>query len=286
MTMADSASPLVPRRQLSKELRNVRQEKKLTQQEVAKAMVWSLSKMIRVENAETSISVNDLKVLLDHYEIKDEKKTAELIALARAAGKRGWWRGQSYSKVAPKELLKLIDYESAAASVRQFETMYVPGILQTRDYARTVLQNFYADESAKEMANLRTRREVQLTREDAPQFTFLLDEPVIQRLAGGPSVMRQQLQRLVDVAERSNVTIRVVPFSAGLHPGSGPFEIIQFADAADEYAVFIETARGDFISDKPEDTQKYLKAFDRIMQISLRPEDSVARIHEVAKTMV
>jgi len=282
--MADDASPLVQRRRLSAELRNLRQEKKLTQQEVAKAMVWSLSKMIRVENAETSISVNDLKVLLGYYEIKDEEKTAYLITLARAAGKRGWWRGQSYSKVAPKELLKLIDYESAASSVRQFETMYVPGILQTRDYARAVLQNFYADEPAAEMADLRTRREDQLTREDV-QFTFLLDEPVIQRLAGGSSVMRQQLQRLIDVAKQPNVTIRVVPFSAGLHPGSGPFEIIQFADAANEYAVFIETTRGDFFADKPKDVQKYQEAFDRIMQKSLGPEDSVARIEEVAKAI-
>ena len=286
--MADDASPLVQRRRLSAELRNLRQEKKLTQQEVAKAMEWSLSKMIRVENAETSISVNDLKVLLDYYGIKDKETTAELIALAHAARKRGWWRGQSYSKVAPTELLKLIDYESAASSIRQFETMYVPGILQTRDYARAVLRNFYADEPAEEMVDLRTRREAQftvLTREDAAQFTFLLDEPVIQRLAGGLSVMRQQLQRLVDLAELPNVTIRVVPFSAGLHPGSGPFEIIQFADADDEYAVFIETARGDFITDNAEDTQKYLEVFDRIMQISLGPEDSVTRIHEVAKAM-
>lgn len=283
--MADSASPLVQRRRLSTELRNIRQEKKLTQQEVAKAMVWSLSKMIRVENAETSISVNDLKVLLEHYEIKDEEKKAELIALARAARKRGWWRGESYNKVAPRELLTLIDYESAASSVRQFETMYVPGILQTPDYARAVLQNFYADEPAKEMATLRTRRQGQLTRKDAPQFTFLLDEPVIQRLAGGPSVMRQQLQRLVDVAERPNVTIRVVPFSAGLHPGSGPFEIIQFADAANQYAVFIETAPRDFITDKAEDIRKYQNVFDRIMQISLPPDESVAHIQDAAKTM-
>jgi transcriptional regulator with XRE-family HTH domain len=284
-TMADSASPLVQRRRLSTELRNAREERKLTQQEVADAMAWSLSKMIRVENAETSISVNDLKVLLDYYGIKDKEKTAELIALARAARKRGWWRGQSYSKVAPKELLKLIDYESAASSIQQFETMYVPGILQTRDYARAALQNFYADKPAEEMADLRTRREGQLTSEDAPQFTFLLDEPVIQRLAGGSSVMRQQLQRLIDVAKQPNVTIRVVPFSAGLHPGSGPFEIIQFADAADEYAVFIETARGDFFADKPKDVQQYREAFDRIMQKSLGREDSVARIEEVAKAI-
>lgn len=283
--MADSASPLAERRRLSSELRNLRQEKKLTQQEVAEAMVWSLSKMIRVENAETGIRVNDLKVLLEYYEIKDEDKKAPLIALAQEAGKRGWWRGQSYSKVAPRELLRLIDYESAASSIRQFETMYVPGILQTHDYARAVLQNFYEREPAKAMTELRTKREGQLTRKDAPQFTFLLDEPVIQRLAGGPSVMRQQLQYLVDVAERPNVTIRVVPFSAGLHPGSGPFEIIQFADAADQYAVFIETAPRDFITDKPEDARKHLEVFDRITQISLRPQDSVARIQEVAKAI-
>ena len=282
--MAHNVSPLVLRRRLRTELRKRREELKLTQEQVATAMYWSLSKMIRIEQEKNSISPNDLKALMQLYEITDAEKKAELIGLAREARKQGWWRG--FSEDAPKELLELIDYESAASSVRQFETMFVPGILQTKEYARAVLQNFYEEKPAAELAELRTRREDLLTRPGAPQFLFILDEPVIQRLAGGPSVMRPQLHRLVDVAELPNVTIQVVPFSAGLHPGTkGPFEIIQFADAADEYVVFLETPRGDNITDAPEDIASYLAAFERIGEISLNPDESVSRINEVAKGM-
>jgi len=282
--LAHNVSPLVLRRRLRTELRKRREELKLTQEQVATAMYWSLSKMIRIEQAKNSISPNDLKALMQLYEITDAEKKAELIGLAREARKQGWWRG--FSEDAPKELLELIDYESAASSVRQFETMFVPGILQTKEYARAVLQNFYEEKPAAELAELRTRREDLLTRPGAPQFLFILDEPVIQRLAGGPSVMRPQLHRLVDVAELPNVTIQVVPFSAGLHPGTkGPFEIIQFADAADEYVVFLETPRGDNITDAPEDIASYLAAFERIGEISLNPDESVSRINEVAKGM-
>jgi transcriptional regulator with XRE-family HTH domain len=257
---------------------------KLTQEKVANDMDWSLSKMIRIEQAKNSISINDLKELMRLYEITDAEKVSGFIDLARGARKQGWWRG--ISKAAPKELLELIDYESAASSVRQFETMFVPGILQTADYARAVLQNFYEEKPAAELAELRIRREDLLRRPGAPQFRFILDEPVIQRLAGGPSVMRHQLQRLIDVAELPNVTIQVVPFSAGLHPGTkGPFEIIQFADAVDEYVVFLETPRGDNVTDVPADIDNYLAAFERIGEISLSPGESVARINEVAKGM-
>jgi hypothetical protein len=245
-------------------------------------MEWSLSKMIRIENAETSISINDLKALLRHYEISDRAKTAELIDLARAARKQGWWG--RYRNVAPKELLVLIEYESAASSIRQFETTSIPGILQTEAYARAVLQNFYADEPAAEMVELRTRREGLLRQDGAPQFLFILDEPAIERLAGGRAVMRSQLQRLIDATELPNVTIQVVPLSAGLHPGlSGPFEFIQFPDSADRDVVFFETRGRDIISDDPEETRNSLNAFERIEKLSLSPADSAARINEIIK---
>lgn len=254
----------------------------LTQEQVAAAMEWSPSKMIRIENAETSIGINDLRALLQFYNV-DEKQVDELLALGREARSRPWWRGESYSKVAPPELLQLIDYESVAASIRQFETMFIPGILQTRDYARAVLKNFYDEMPADELVELRTRREDLLRREGAPQFSFILDEPVIRRLAGGVSVMRKQLLHVIDVANLSNVTIQVVPFRAGLHPGTGPFEIVQLADAADEYVVFLEGLRHDIVSDKPEDTRSYLIMFDRIMDIALSTPESLALLNEVAK---
>jgi transcriptional regulator with XRE-family HTH domain len=282
--MADGSSPLVLRRRLRTELRDKRLEKNLTQEQVAKAMDWSLSKMIRIDSAQTSISINDLRALLRFYEITDRERTAELIRLARAARKQGWWR--SYSTVAPKELLTLIDYESAASSVRQFETTFIPGILQTREYARAVLQNFYPDEPAAELVQLRTKREDLLRRDGAPQFFFILDEPVIERLAGGPSVMRLQLQRLIDATELPNVTIQVVPLSAGLHPGvKGPFEFIRFPDPADKDVVFLETRGRDVISDSLEETENYLKTFERLEKVSLSPADSAARINELIKGM-
>jgi hypothetical protein len=251
-------------------------------------MVWSLSKMIRIENAASSISVNDLKALLQLYGITDEKQTAELVALAREARKQTWWR--SYSHVAPSSLIELIDYESAASSVRQFETTYIPGILQTEEYARAVLDNFYADTSDSKgvaaLVELRTKRWDQLNREDAPRFSFILDEPVIHRLVAGPSVMRRQLRRLSDVAELPNVTIEIVPLSVGLHPGTnGSFEIIQLADASDEYVVHLEGARNE-ISDDPNETKRYLDRFKRIKKVALGPSDSAPLLRKTADEMI
>ena len=143
--VGDSASPLMLRRRLRNELRAARLDKGLTQEQVAKAMEWSLSKMNRIEKAKTGISANDLKALLPLYGITDEERTEELLALARAARQAPWWRG--YSDVAPATLLELIDYESAASAISQFEPMFVPGILQTEEYAPAVLQAFYGEGS-------------------------------------------------------------------------------------------------------------------------------------------
>jgi transcriptional regulator with XRE-family HTH domain len=260
-----------------------RQNKELTQEQVAKTMEWSLSKMNRIETAKSGISTNDLRALLPLYGITDKVRTEELVALARAARQSPQWR----SDVAPAELLELIDYESAASAVSQFETMFVPGILQTEEYASAVLQFFYDEQAANErvsaLVQIRTRRRDLLTRANPPKFSFVLDESVIHRLVGGPSVTSGQLRHLVTVAELPNVTIRIVPFAAGLHPGmKGPFEIVQFDAAPDENIVFLEFSRGDIISDDPRGTQNYLESFERITAASLGPSDSVRRLRQVA----
>lgn len=146
--MEDGPSPLLLRRRLRTEIRTARLDKELTQEQVAKAMDWSLSKMNRIEKAKTGISTNDLKVLLPLYGITDKKRTDELVALARAARQPGWW--SPYSEYAPPLLLELIDYESAAAAISQFETMLVPGILQTEEYASAILQAFYGEKPTAE----------------------------------------------------------------------------------------------------------------------------------------
>lgn len=286
--MEDSASPLVLRRRLRTELRAARLKRDLTQDQVARAMDWSLSKMNRIEKAKTGISTNDLKALLPFYGITDGSQTEELLDLARAARQPGWWR--HYSDVAPPALLELIDYESAASGVRQFETTFVPGILQTEEYASAVLQVFYDEESVSEkvatLVDLRTRRRGLLTSQNAPNFVFVLDESVIVRLVGSQSATSQQLEHLVNMAKLPNVTIQIVPFRAGLHPGmKGPFEVVEFDDTPDENVVFVEEQNGNFISDEPKETGSYIEAFRRIREKSLSPSDSISRLLEAAGEM-
>jgi transcriptional regulator with XRE-family HTH domain len=273
------------RRRLRTELRTARLNRELTQEQVAKAMDWSLSKMNRIEKAKTGISTNDLKALLPLYGITDQERTEELLALARAARQTPWWR--RYGDVAPATLLEVIDYESAASAISQFEPMFVPGILQTEEYALAVLRVSYGEGSPAErvpaLVDLRTRRRDLLTSEGAPAFSFLLDESVIRRPAGSPAVMSRQLLHLASLADLPNVTIRIVPYAAGLHPGMrGAFKVIEFDDEPAENVAFLEGPQGDFISDDPGETASYLETFGRIARIALGPADSAALLREAA----
>jgi transcriptional regulator with XRE-family HTH domain len=284
--MNESSSPMMLRRRLRTELRNARLKSELTQEQVAQAMEWSLSKMIRIETAKTGISINDLRALLSLYRVTEG--VDELVALARAARQVPWWR--RYGDSAPPGLLELIDYESAASAISQFETILVPGILQTEGYASTVLQVYYenfAYEHVAALIDLGTRRRDLLTSETAPKFSFVLDESVIHRIVGSRVIMGRQLQHLANVAELPNVTIQVVPFTAGLHPWmKGPFEVVQFDDTPDEDIVFLEGPRGDFISDDPGESRGYLEAFERIMAAALGPSDSVRRLRRATDEMM
>jgi transcriptional regulator with XRE-family HTH domain len=284
----DGASPLVLRRRLRAELRAARLKKGLTQDQVAKAMEWSLSKMNRIEKAKTGISANDLRALLPEYDITDKEQTEELLALARAARQPGWW--SQYSEVAPSGLLELIDYESAASAVSQFETMFVPGILQVEDYASAILQAFYDEKPTAErvaaLVELRTKRRDLLSSKDAPEFSFVLDESVIHRQVGSPAITRRQFRHLVTVAKLSNVKIQIVPFTVGLHPGmTYPFEVVQFEDTPDENIVFIEGPSGDVIIDDAEEVRDYLGSFERIMALSLGPSESIDLLDRASREM-
>jgi transcriptional regulator with XRE-family HTH domain len=279
---------LVQRRRLRTELRRARQASGLTQDQVAAEMDWSLSKIIRIESASGGISANDLRTLLVRYGVTDPEQVDSLVALARAARERPWW--SAYRDVAPQSLLQLLEYESAAYVVRQFETMFIPGILQTEDYARAVIENYYDERlgsvQLRALVELRGRREDLFDGDNAPSFQFILDEAATRRLAGESSVMRRQLRRLIEIADRPNITVAVIPFSAGLHPGmKGPFELIEFADPADSDIVYLESPRGDIFSDDPEETLSYREAFEKLGRSSLDPRGSVARLAAIADEM-
>jgi transcriptional regulator with XRE-family HTH domain len=285
MQVGESPSPAVQRRRLRAELRRARLEAGLTQEQVATAMDWSLSKLIRIENGATvGISTNDLKAMLLHYKITDEPRTTELLALARASRERSWW--STYRDVAPARLIQLIEYEQAAYISRNFQSFVIPGMLQTAAYARASTDQLAPDMPASQVGprvEIRMKRQELLSRPDAPLMFFIVDEAVVRRLVGGNDVMRQQLQQMIDAARMPKVTIEVVPFSAGALPGmQAPFVIHEFPDAADDDVLYQEAPSGDFLSrDDPEVILSFREYFEHLREASLGPNGTIDFLHEL-----
>lgn len=275
MGVAGSTGPAVQRRRLRAELRRVRLEAGLTQDQVAEAMDWSLSKVIRIENGSVSISTNDLKAILQYYKITDSERVEDLIAIGRVARERSWW--SEYRDIASRQLLQLIEYEAAALISRNFQLSAVPGLLQSEDYARSALKKNNPDRTREEvdkLVGIRMRRQELIDRADPPRLFFVLDEAVVRRQVGGPAVMRGQLRRLIDASAKPNVTVEVVPFSAGIHPGTlGPFVIHEFPDDADDDTLYLENQQGEFINrDDPDEILAYRERFEQLRKSSLGPE--------------
>jgi hypothetical protein len=239
-------------------------------------MDWSLSKLIRIENGSVGISTNDLRAILQYYKITDSDRIAELVAMGRAARERSWW--SEYRDVASRPVLQVIEYEAAAIISRNFQPQVVPGLLQTEEYARAVLGSLNSQspqERIDSLVDIRMRRQELLDRAD-PLLFFIMDEAVVRRLVGGKAVMRRQLRRLSEVSAKPNVTVEIVPFSAGIHPGMlGPFVIYEFPDAADDDTVYLENQQGEFINrDDPEEILAYRERFEQLRELSLGPQGS------------
>jgi transcriptional regulator with XRE-family HTH domain len=282
MDEIENLSPAVTRRRLRTELRRARLDAGLTQEQTARAMDWSLSKLIRIENGTNNISTNDLRALAEYYQVSDEKQVAAWLALSRTSRERTWWSTVDISK----QLAQLIEYENAASLSRNFQDLVVPGLLQTTDYIRTSTRQLTPDMSDTQVdrvIEIRLKRQELLDRTDAPQMIFVMDEAVIRRMVGGKSLMRDQFQRLTEAADRPNVTIEVVPFTAGLIPGlQAPFVIQEFSDAADDELLYLESPRGDLLSrDDREEILAYREYFDQLRQASLGPEGTIKFLNEV-----
>jgi transcriptional regulator with XRE-family HTH domain len=233
MGESEGSSPAVQRRRLRAELRRVRQEAGETQEQVAVAMDWSLSKLIRIENGSVGISTNDLKVLLGHYGIAADDRVKELIELARAARERSWWN--MYKDVASPRLLQYTEYEAAAMIARNFEPLLIPGLLQTEEYAREVIKEFSRHppkDRLDALLSLRLKRQKLLKRTEPPPW---------------------------------------FSFSAGINHGmQGPFIVLEFPEAEDDDVLYLESTRGDLINrDDPEEILVYREIFEELRHMSL-----------------
>jgi transcriptional regulator with XRE-family HTH domain len=242
--------PSLYRRRLRAELRRAREVAVMTQRDVADAMDWSLSKLIRIETGTVTITTNDLRALLAHYGITGQERVDALIDTARKSRERSAWWTRFRSVVSP-ELLAFLGYESSAKAIRNFEPLLVPGLLQTDEYARdllTYLRGPKDPDRIEALVRLRMERQEMLGAEGAPVTYFLMDEAVIRRVVGGPQVMRRQLLRLKEIAELPNVTIGVVPFDQGMYRGLRvPYVLFEFENPLDDDILYMENPESETV---------------------------------------
>lgn len=254
--------PAAARRRLLKELKRLRFQADLTQRDVAVALDWSASKVIRVETGTVALSTTDLRALLGLYNIDDVDERADLEAMAKEARRQSSW--QEFRDVTGQEAITFFGYEESCSLLRQFESLLVPGLLQTEEYARALLKNTFqmSMEDIDRQVQLRLLRQELLDRETPPELFFIVGEAAIRQQVGGSTVMRRQLEQLVALSARPHISIQVVPFGSDAYPGMrGPFVLLEFPDPADDNVLFLESRITTITRDEPDQTAGLLDIF-------------------------
>lgn len=274
--MPTHPAPGFYRRRVREALRKARESTGLTQREAASSLDWSPSKLVRIEAGSVGVSITDLRAMLTLYGVEDEDQVNELVEMTRASKERPWY--SKYEKVLSPAFAQYLGYESSASVIRGFQPLTIPGLLQTDDYARAVIEASRADE-IDERVELRTIRQELLERTDTPEIYYVLDEAALHRNVGGVAVMRNQLRHLRDLAKQPRLSVRIIPFSAGAHTSmKGSFTILEFADW-DEDVLYLETAGGSVTSREDQKViAGYRENFELLTDIALDDQDSVALI--------
>ena len=261
---SDWGGPTVQRMLVGARLRRLRTELGLTREEAASSIRASEWKIHRLENGQVGFKERDLVDLLERYGVSDPAEVAELLALAREANAPGWW--QHYGDVLPQWFRTYVDLESAATLIRTYEGQFVPGLLQTDEYMRAVVQGAYLEDSGEEVGRrvrLRMARQLLLTREDPPRLWAVVDEAALRRPVGGREVMRGQLERLLEATKLPNVTLQILPFDAGAHSAMvGAFSILRFLDQELPDVVYVEHLTSALYLDKRNEVERYLDVME------------------------
>ncbi|MER8043488.1 helix-turn-helix transcriptional regulator [Streptomyces sp. NPDC094032] len=261
------SAPTVGQVVLGRRLQDLRERAGLKREEAAKILRVAPATIRRMETAEVALKIPYVQLLLKAYGITDSEAEG-FIALAEEANLPGWW--QRFHDVLPGWFSMYVSLEGAASLIRAYEPQFVPGLLQTADYARAILRSGAvgggnAEEIDRHVA-LRMERQSLLTREDAPKFWVIMDETVFRRPVGdGPEVMRAQLDRLLEASELPNVTLQIAEFGSGHHPGTyGPFVLFRFAMPELPDMVYSEYLTGAVYLDARPEVASHLEVMDRM----------------------
>ncbi|MFB7734963.1 helix-turn-helix domain-containing protein [Streptomyces sp. NPDC056112] len=268
------------------QLAGFREDAGLSQEQSARELGFSAAKLSRIESGKgrRPPAEGDVRALLKLYGT-DEYESSVLLRLLRRAGEPGWW--QRYDKrLMPEWFDRLVGLQEAAAAIRTFEIQYVPGLLQTAAYTRAVVERGLPTASAGEVqrrVELRMRRAQLLLRQDAPQVWAVIDESVLLRVLGSREVMREQLDHLVTMAQRPNVTVQIVPLDVtNASAPAIPITYLRFGGLDLPDVVYLEHIRSaNFLEDRDE-TEEYRIALDRLADEALTPQETLALLRKTA----
>jgi transcriptional regulator with XRE-family HTH domain len=285
--VAATPSPTVRRKRLGIELRRLREQVGLTCEEVGQRLDCSGTRISRIETGRIGAKPGDVRELLETYGVTGPEADS-LVQLAREARRKGWWH--TYGQVLPPWFEAYVGLEAAATRFRDFQSMVVPGLLQTEDYARAVLRaapNAGNAEDIDRQVALRMERQSILGQSNPPELWVVLSESILRVQVGGQDVMRAQLRRLIDVAERSSVTMQVLPFATAAHVQPiSPFTILEFPDPADPTVVYLEHLTGSLFLENEEEVRRYTVVFDHLRAEALGTAPSIDLIARVAAKML
>ncbi|MFI1564397.1 helix-turn-helix domain-containing protein [Streptomyces sp. NPDC020490] len=279
--------PTVQRVVLGTRLRRLRESLNISRDAAASAIRASDAKLCRMELGRVGFKTRDVADLLTLYGVHDPGERQEFLDSARRANEPGWWR--AYGDAYPSWFEQHLGLEEAASLIRTYEVQFVPGLLQTPEYAEAVVRlgPRVADPDAVERrVALRMSRQELLTRPDAPRLWVVVDEAALRRPLGGTEVMRAQLERLIEAAALPNVTLQVLPFHVGGHAAAGgPVTVLRFPVPDLPDIVYLEQLSSALYLDKPEEVDHYLAVMDRLSMVASPAAESVAFLERVLKEM-
>jgi len=271
---------------LAAELRRLRKVADLTREDVSDRTGINNATLYRIETARARPQMRTLTSLLNLYEV-DQEQREYLTGLCREATTQGWLR--PYHSELPEEYTAYISFEDEAQTARNYESLFMPGLLQTEDYARAVIRGVLpsaTDDEVEDRVRARMERQGVLTKATPLKLWAVVDEAALRRVVGGSEVMRGQLDHLANIVKAPNVTLQVISVEAGAHPGMpGQFIVLDFADAVDTDLIYIDSMAGDLFLESDADIARYRAVFDHLVAVALSPNDSAALVAEIASKL-
>lgn len=286
-TPSAGSGPTVRRILLGSQLRRLRDAKGITREEAGYHIRGSESKISRLELGRVSFKERDVEDLLTLYGVTDEAERTPFLAMVREANQQGWW--QSFSEVLPNWFQPYIGLEESASLIRTYELQFIPGLLQTEEYARAVItqgNRGVARDVIDTRVNVRMNRQKLLTRDNAPRLWVVIDEAALRRPIGGTKTMKAQIEHLLELMNQPSLTLQVMPFDFGGHAAEGgAFSILRFPEADIPDVVYIEVLGGANYLDKREDVDRYMEAMDRLCVDSTPPARTADVLKKIAASL-